>query len=60
MSTDTIDGSLDEHRQLHKIRQAVGYLIDAAETNEVGEYIVPGDSVEDLRELVFGKRGDIT
>ncbi len=39
------------------IRQEIGYLIDAATPTDTGEYIVPVDTVENLRELVFGKRG---
>ena len=42
---------------LDQVRQQVGYLIDAAEPTGNGEYIVQGDVVENLRELLFGKRG---
>ncbi|MBU1138831.1 MAG: hypothetical protein KKA76_07635 [Proteobacteria bacterium] len=49
--------AMDMQRRTVLLRQAVGYLIDAAEPTETGEYIVPGESIEDLRKLLLAKRG---
>ncbi|MBU1233303.1 MAG: hypothetical protein KKD01_01225 [Proteobacteria bacterium] len=50
--------AMSVQRRTVLLRQAVGYLIDAAEPHGDGDYIVPGDSIEDLRELLTGCRGD--
>lgn len=51
--------AMDMQRRTVLLRQAVGYLIDAAEPQGDGDYIVPGESVEDLRELLTGCRGEV-
>ncbi len=45
--------------EVKELRKQIGWLIDAAVPAGDGEYIVPAESVEDLRESVFGKRGVI-
>ena len=37
------------------LRQHVGYLIDAAESTDTGEYVVPGEEIERLRAILSGK-----
>jgi len=47
----------DDRVALVMLRQQVGYLIDAAEPVGTGEYIVPGESIDDLRDLLTGHTG---
>ncbi len=42
------------------IKQSVGYLIDSAVQTNTGGYMVPADSIEDLKRLCFDKRRDVS
>lgn len=54
MNSGLVVTAMDNQRRTVLLRQAVGYLIDAAEPTDTGEYIVPGESIDDLRGLLSG------
>lgn len=49
----------NEDMKKTELEQTIGYLIDASEPQGNGESIVQTETIEDLRELMFGKRGMI-
>ena len=52
---DKINMESDQRVALALLHQAVGYLIDAAEPTDTDEYIVPSESIDDLRAILSGR-----